>query len=107
MHLLRELGTVRNVPTLARVPRGLERRYAAVRVRALEWCLDSCAAGSSPESQELWTRLAIVLPWLLLRDERKETSQQEAVTNQPFNVRRVVADRLKLAESAEWFALAQ
>ena len=99
--LLSEIPTVREQPTVARVPRGLERRYAAVRLKCMDWMLDAVAA-ELPQAA-MWSRLAVNLPWLILRDNRDKANEDRY--EQPLGMRRAVADRLCLAEDARWAEL--
>ena len=51
------------LPTLRRVPRGLERRYARIRLMTLEWALDATEAALPADLIRAWHLLARAAPW--------------------------------------------
>ena len=104
--LIAELPQHPRLPTLARVPRGLGRGYARVRIMVLEWMLDAADSGLSADICLAWSSLARLLPWLLLYDDRDpDTAHATRVDNgadTPAGARRRVVNRLYLAEQGQW-----
>ena len=107
--LLTDLPSHPGLPTLARIPRGLGRRYARLRALTLEWLLDAVDAGLPSATCAQWSQLARMLPWLLLYDDRDpDAAQQFRVVDgadTPVGARRRVVDRLFLAEQGQWHTL--
>ena len=97
------------MPTLARIPRGLARRYARLRSLTLEWLLDACDAGLPEDVCETWSTLARLLPWLILHDDRDPDATQATRVveggESPAGARRRVVDRLHMAEQGQWHGL--
>ena len=97
------------MPTLARVPRGVARRYARMRTLVLEWMLDASDAGLPEETCVTWSTLARMLPWIILHDDRDPEAAHLARVVEggepPTGARRRVVDRLHMAEQGQWHAL--
>ena len=108
--LLRELPAVRVTPTLQWIPRGFERRYAAARLRPLELYLDAEDANLPVSISELWSRLAIAMPHLLLRGTRAGSAGNEETAKPPASeaepsIRHVIRERLIQAEKGDYEGL--
>ena len=101
--ILAKLPERLSCPTLRRVPRGLDRRYARARLLTIEWMLQGCRSCLPDGELSSLARLAWALPWLLLHDPRvaeKDEGSGEAVT-----VRKRVLERLSLFEEGKWGTL--
>ena len=91
-------------PTLPRVPRGLDRRYARLRTLTLQWMLDACRSGAPLDSQLHYARLSWVTPWLLLYDPRAVSDNHDTLTD-ARSVRQTVLDRIAMMETGHWSQL--
>ena len=102
--LLKVLPVVASTPTLQWIPKGLERRYAAARLKPLEHTLDAEAAGLSSDCIDMWSRLACAMPRLLLRGTRGELddADENEVAAAGLSVRAELKRRLLLAESGRY-----
>ena len=105
---LSRLPVVRLCPTLQWIPRGLERRYAAARLRPIEHALDAAAQATTPETIQLWSHLAVAMPHLLLR-QPPATAQTEHTEHSAVGrkTRQLIRDRVTLAEQGHWLRLVQ
>ena len=92
-------------------PKGLARRYAACRLRVLDWAMDAETASPSLPAHrvEAWSRLALVLPYLLLHEVGSVSSGQFATPTDPTETktgaRKLLQRRLTMAENGEYSAL--
>ena len=97
------------LPTLARIPRGLSRRYARLRLQTLDWLLDAVDADLPVDTCAQWSQLARILPWLILHDDRDNDTTHTHRIDQggeaPVGARRRVVDRLHMAEQGQWHTL--
>merc|ERR1712051_573138 len=86
---LRRLHRRKILQTAQWIPRGLERRYAATRLCPLEKAMDAVSHSLAPSTQEMWSRLAQAMPFLLLHmpvaiDDRDSA---RVPASQPFRAR--------------------
>ena len=104
-----ELPATLRAPTVHRVPRGLERRYARARALALQWMCDACDAQLPEACQVAYARLAWALPWLLLHDHRDPRVAEEArgshKDREGEGIKAHILHRLVLFETGDWCQL--
>ena len=94
------------------IPKGMARRYAACRLRVLDWAMD--AETSSPNLPahrvEAWSRLALFLPYLLLHEipsahDRPPLGKGHEGDDAQPGVRKLLQRRLALAERGDLLVL--
>ena len=110
-----DFPTLPSCPTLKWIPKHLSRRYAAARLRILNWAME--AESSTPRLPalriEAWSRLALLLPYFILHDTtRPNTPHNTTQPNTPHPlssnsaaIRRTLTRRLLLAEQCDFLTL--
>ena len=104
--ILASYPAVLALPTLHRIPRGLDRRYARLRVLTLQWMCTACETGQPLDVQLAFARLAWAFPWAALHDPRAARPRDEPEADAP-SVRAHVIQRLVLFETGHWEAFLQ
>ena len=69
-HLLLILSKIDPLPqlqTIQWIPRGLDRRYAAIRLQALDRAMQAARANPAAPTQRLWSKMALLIAHLILR----------------------------------------
>lgn len=102
---LRALPVISPVTTVLRCPRGASRRFAQIYASAFLYLHLSLQC--SLEHIELFALIAYHLPLLLLYDARVQPQPEEENAEAPPSVRRVILDRLTLAEDGNWAQLVE
>ena len=95
--------------TLKWVPKSLARRYAACRLRVIDWSIDAEVHWPRLPGRrvEAWSRLAQLLPLLLLREPARTatTTDDPATKASPNSIRRTLACRIRQAEEGHFAEL--
>ena len=89
--------------TLKWIPKGLTRRYAAARLRILTLCMqaETHQPRLPPDRIYAWSRLASLMPYLLLHD----TTRNRPPVHPPTTTRQTLTHRLYLAEQCDYSTL--
>ena len=115
---LSRLPPVLTRATLQWIPRGLERRNAAIRLRVLANAMDAETQRVAPRTRRVWSRLAVCIPFALLWDPRPlapliasdiDHASGAAVDSRPDapdpGLRRVLRRRFEFAERGNFAQL--
>ena len=65
-HLLSRIDPLPQLQTLRWIPRGLDCRCAAVRLKALDRAMQTAKANAAAPTQRLWSNVALLIPHLIL-----------------------------------------
>ena len=99
-HLLRLLSKLDALPqlqTIQWIPRGLDRRYATIRLQALDRAMQAAKANTAAPIQRLWSKMALITPHLILRVAPGRKQQEEGMGS----IRDEIRKRLALAEKGD------
>ena len=83
--------------TIQWIPRGLDSRYATVRLQAFDRAMQAAKANTAAPIQRLWSKMALITPHLILRVALGRKEQEEGVGS----VRDEIRKRLALAEKGD------
>ena len=67
LFLLSKVDALPQMLTIQWIPRGLDRRHAAVRLQALDRAMQAAKTNTAAPTQKLWSKMALLIPHLLLR----------------------------------------
>ena len=62
LFLLSKIDALPQIQTIQWIPRGLDRRYAAVRLQALDRAIQAAKANTAASTQKLWSKVALLIP---------------------------------------------
>ena len=65
--LLSKIDPLPQLQTIQWIPRGLDRRYAAVRLQALDRAMQAAEASTAAPTRRLWKKMTLLIPHLILR----------------------------------------
>ena len=104
--ILRSFPTVRRCQLVQWIPDRVAQRYADLRIAALEQLVDATDRRAHPDTLELYSRLALAMPHLLLRYSEAPSRTSAADTADPAMTQlAAIRGRLLLAEQNQWTRL--
>ena len=92
-HLLLILSKNEPLPqlqTIQWIPRGLDRRYAAIRLQALDR-MQAARANTAAPTQRLWSKMALLIAHLILRVAPGHKQQEEGLGSMRDEIRKRLA----------------
>ena len=94
LFLLSKIDALPKIQTIQWIPRGLDRRYAAVRLQTLDRAIQAAKANTAASTQKLWTKVALLIPHLILRMKPGYKEQEDG----QGSIRDEIRKRLAMAE---------
>ena len=100
-----EFPVIPLTPTYTYIPKQLQRRYAAIRNKILDYAMDAELSQPSlpPQRIQAWSTLARLIPFLLLYNPGDSALPTDP--SQPTSVRKELTRRMLLAEQGQYGAL--
>ena len=97
LDLLTKMDALLRLQTIQWIPRGVGRRYATVRLQALDRAMQAANANTAAPIQRLWSKMALITRHLILRVAPGRKQQEEGVGS----IRAEIRKRLALAERGD------
>ena len=94
LFLLSKIDALPQIQTIQWIPRGLDRRYAAVRLQALDKAIQAAKANTAASTKKLWSEVALLIPHLILRMKPGHKEQGDGLGS----IRDEIRKRFVLAE---------
>ena len=94
LFLLSKIDAHPQQQTIQWIPRVLDRRYAAVRLQALDRAMQAAKTNTADPTQKLWSKMALFIPHLILRVTPGHKEQEDGLGS----IRDEIRKRLALAE---------
>ena len=97
LHLFSKIDALPGLQTVLWIPRELDRRYATIRLQALNRAMQAAKANTAAPTRKLWSQMALISPLLILRVAPGHKQQEE----ERGSIRDEIRKRLALAEKGD------